>query len=251
MPGSFNKPEAITVEWLGPYSLEEAAAACLQEGLTQGLYVAFGAPKAVGWWPYYWEARWVGRPSRLSNRLARTPLQYIGISKELCGRINLSGHKKLKLLSPRGTDIWFANPISHLDAEAKNGFGHQLAVSALEKALIYSLKPRLNEDEVETTSAPLCVGWCLAKRARVQLGRHKKQLARLPTLLRFDPEGCATVEFEAAKRVVRFRVRDFDWHPALPASVAFPKFLARLSRRVTRFFGIKVAAAIKLEDRKI
>jgi hypothetical protein len=239
MASKYTTPEAITVEWVGPFNLDQAADHCEREQLVQGLYIAFGREKSGGWWPYYWETRWVGQSSRLSNRLARMPLQYIGISGELCGRVNLTKHEKLGLLDPSRTDLWLANPISYLDYEKKNGLGHQLAIAALEKALIFSLKPRLNVDETASTSAPLCVGWCLPNRVQVKTRNHQTQLHRLPALIRFDPGGKASVEYLGSKKpTARFRVKDFCWHPALPARQAFPNFVRRQIARIGRMFAL-------------
>lgn len=245
MPNKYTTPEAITVEWVGPFSLSEAANHCERENLEQGLYFAFGLEKARGWWPYFWEARWVGRPSRLTNRLTRIPLQYVGISKELCNRVaSTRQHAKLDLLDPRRTDVWLAKPISSLDYEKKNGLGQQLAIVALEKAMIFSLKPRLNVDETYTTSAPLCVGWCIVKNSGSLLRRHQKLLNRLPALIRFDPDGDASVEFiDRKKQSARFRVRDFCWHPALPWRRAFPNFVRRQIGRLGSLLFVTGASA--------
>jgi len=243
MASKYTIPEAIAVEWVGPFTLKDAANHCRREQLEQGLYFAFGLEKSRGWWPYFWETRWVGNPSRLTNRLTSMPLQYIGISSDLCDRVDLTRpHKKLERLDPVRTDIWLANPINSLDYEKKNGLGHQLAIAALEKALIFTLKPRLNDDETETTSAPICVGWCIAKRVNVEKRSHRRQLNRLPALIRFDPDEEASVEFIASqKSAARFRVRDFCWHPALPWQRAFPNFVRRQISHLSRLLFVKAA----------
>lgn len=202
MPSQYKTPEAIIVEWVGPFRLDEAPTRCSAEEVGQSVYVAFGRPKATAWWPLWFESRWVksvrsASGFRLSNRAAAYPLQYVGIGGDPCDRAKASTHKHLGKLAATRSYVWYAKPVNYLDPEKKTRNGHQLAVFALEKALIFCLKPRLNTDEYDVTSAPVVAAWCRAQDDTNRQKIARRLLRRLPESIRFDPEGTSMIEFNA------------------------------------------------------
>jgi len=231
MPTGYDKPEALAITWHGPISLDDAADYCEKLELKQGIYVAFGRHRSMAWWPWWWESRWVGEPDRLTTRPTRFPLQYIGIGKEVCDRAQIDGHHRLQYLSPKSTDIWFASHVNHLDDRATTVAGHLRAVFALEKALIYTLKPRLNTEHVRSPNAPVCVAWCRPSDPNARLSfRHRNQLRRLPSLIRFDPNDRVIIEFGDGS-TIRFQANRAKRQPVRSLQLSWNKFLARFRSR--------------------
>jgi len=202
--------QALAVDWHGPYALHEAAQKCRSANMSDGVYVAFGRNWLFGWWPLWWEARWVlkaGRPS-LTTRPAAYPLQYIGKSYRLERRLNHRAHEKLKYLDPKRTVIWVGTPVSEFDRTQRDGpdkDGHLFVVTALEETLIFALKPRMNFDEVEATSAEECVAWCRHESAELP-AMARRQARRLPEVVRHKPKKWLVLEFSNGRSPTLIRV---------------------------------------------
>ena len=215
MASKYSEPELLVAEWIGPYRLDEAPDKCDISELAEAVYVVFGRHKRLSYWPLWFETRWVRRIFETrsfteSTRATRWPLQYIGIGNDPCDRANAKSHEHLKHLDPKRSYVWYAKPVVQVAPDRRTAVGWPTSVYALEKCLIFLIKPRRNQTERDQSSAPLITAWCRIPGSAGIKSKYRAMAARLPASIRFDPSKEAVIEFHGGipERHVRLRLNN-------------------------------------------
>jgi hypothetical protein len=197
---------AIAVDWHGPFLLEHAVQQIRERNLSDGVYIAFGRYKGAALWPLWWESRWVAskQPSTsMTTRLVRYPIQYVGEASDIGKRI--AGHETLGLLSSKKSWIWVGTLASEAPQE-RDGRGILKTVSALEKVLIFSLRPRQNDTGIDKAlSVSEFSSWCRVKEKSKLTKSIDALRNRLPEVLRRDPHDGLVIDF-GGKRSRRIQI---------------------------------------------
>ena len=109
-----------TIDWHGPFKLDDAVDICRNRGWEKGVYIAIGHH----------------RPIRV--RLSAPKIQYIGQSNELYYRVSPLHHDKLCRLSIPISEVWIGR--------FENDKDRKKDLKEVEKGLIFFLRGRMNID---------------------------------------------------------------------------------------------------------
>lgn len=209
--------QAIIADLIGPFRLADAAAQAAKLNVRDGLYIVFGRHRGFSRWPFWRDVGWIHHPiirhrRNLRMRFVRTPLQYIGASKDLPARLRVCMHPQLFRLDSRRSSVWLCVPRSELDAGARAGNGLHRAVAAIEEILIFLLKPRLNADNVATPPKHDVLAWIRneSQGQSVWDGERGRNARRLPRMIRVEAGKRVLVTSASSHREQSLRI---SWTP--------------------------------------
>lgn len=231
---------ALAIDWHGPFNLKDAQAQCQKLDFKDGVYVTFGRHRAFGLWPIWRRASW--QPAlfsfmkrRLTTKFDNWPIQYIGQSQDLPSRVKHDEHEMLYRLDPKRSFVFIGVPTSDFNPETRDGHKHLSVVSALERALIYALKPRLNRDWVKGPPPDAFVFQFSHKPIVRQKGHQGRAAQRLPSLMRRmnqSPEMVIEFGQSRAGRGMRISATEQKRRPVESFSRWFEDSAKRLFRKI-------------------